>query len=274
MPELPEVETIVRRLIFSQAEDQPSDSTLIGRRVARARVAWARSVAQPSAAAFQRRIAGQQVLSVGRRGKFIHISLEEDSLLIHLRMSGDLLLGFDPKPLGTHSRLQLYFDNGLQLSFQDPRKFGRAWLVADPAAVLGGLGPEPLDASLTPARFHKMLAARHRQLKPLLLDQAFLAGLGNIYADEALWNARLHPLQQSNQLTRQQASALLRSVRKVLNEGIKRNGASIDWVYRGGDFQNHFKVYQRTDEPCLRCGTPISRILVGQRSTHFCRSCQ
>jgi len=269
MPELPEVETIVQSLIRGQGDK----AGLLGRRVARARVAWARTVAAPSAAAFQRRIRGQQVLSVGRRGKFIHISLDDYSLLIHLRMSGDLLLGFDPNPLGTHSRLQLYFDNGLQLSFQDPRKFGRAWLVADPAAVLGGLGPEPLGG-LTPRRFHAMLAARNRQLKPLLLDQTFLAGLGNIYADEALWAARLHPLKPAHSVTKQEATKLLAGIRKVLREGIRRNGASIDWVYRGGDFQNYFNVYQRTDEPCLRCGTPISRTVVGQRGTHFCRKCQ
>ena len=270
MPELPEVETIVQSLIRGQGDK----AGLLGRRVARARVAWARTVAAPSAAAFQRRIRGQQVLSVGRRGKFIHISLDDYSLLIHLRMSGDLLLGFDPKPLGTHSRLQLYFDNGLQLSFQDPRKFGRAWLLADPAAVLGALGPEPLDPALTPARFHKMLAARQRQLKPLLLDQGFLAGLGNIYVDEALWAARLHPLAAASAVTKPQASELLRAIRKVLTKAILHNGSSIDWVYRGGENQNHFRVYQQTGEPCPRCGTPISRITVGQRGTHYCPKCQ
>ena len=270
MPELPEVETIVRSL----AEGQGAGTSLLGRRVTRARVAWERTVAAPSAAAFVRRIRGQRVERAGRRGKFIVITLDQDTLLFHLRMSGDLLLGFASAPLGTHSRLQLHFDNGLQLSFQDPRKFGRAWLVAEPETVLGGLGPEPLEAALTPRRFHAMLAARNRQLKPLLLDQTFLAGLGNIYADEALWAARLHPLKPAHSVTKQEATKLLAGIRKVLREGIRRNGASIDWVYRGGDFQNYFNVYQRTDEPCLRCGTPISRTVVGQRGTHFCRKCQ
>jgi formamidopyrimidine-DNA glycosylase len=270
MPELPEVETIAQSLIRGQA----GSAGLIGRRVARVRVSWARTVAAPSAAGFQRRVAGQQVLTVGRRGKFIHIGLDDYSLLIHLRMSGDLLLGMDDRPLGTHSRLQLYFDNGLQLSFQDPRKFGRAWLLADPAAVLGRLGPEPLERALSPARFHAMLAARNRQLKPLLLDQGFLAGLGNIYVDEALWDARLHPLGAANDVSKSQAGELLRSIRKVLTKAILRNGSSIDWVYRGGENQNHFRVYQQTGEPCPRCGTPISRITVGQRGTHFCPKCQ
>jgi formamidopyrimidine-DNA glycosylase len=162
----------------------------------------------------------------------------------------------------------------MQLSFQDPRKFGRIWLVADHTEVTGLLGPEPLAAGLTPARFHKLLADRRRQLKPLLLDQTFLAGIGNIYADEALWEAKLHPLSLASRVSREKSGALLRGIRKVLKAGIRRNGASIDWVYRGGEYQNHFKVYQRTGEPCSRCGAKIKRIVLGQRSTHFCPRCQ
>lgn len=269
MPELPEVETIARSL---QA-GQHTGISLVGRRVLRARVAWKRTVAT-GAAEFQRRIVGQRVRAVGRRGKFVRIDLDKDTLLIHLRMSGDLLLGKQEAPLGSHSRLQIYFDKGMQLSFQDPRKFGRAWLLGDIDEILGALGPEPFDPALTAARFHKMLVARKRQLKPLLLDQTFLAGLGNIYADEALWESKLHPLTLSSRLSQLQSAALLRAIRKVLKAGIRRNGASIDWVYRGGEFQNHFKAYQRTDEPCLRCGTPIRRMVVGQRGTHFCPECQ
>jgi len=291
MPELPEVETIARGLA-SGADN------LLGRRVTRARVTWKRTVAKPSAAEFERRIVGQTVTSVGRRGKFVRIDFDKDTLLIHLRMSGDLLTGYSHEPLGTHSRLQIWFEDAnpyprplplekgegrslrgetpppLQLSFQDPRKFGRVWLVADAESVLGALGPEPMDAALTPARFHQMLAAKKRQLKPLLLDQTFLAGLGNIYVDEALWEARLHPLTAASKVSNQQAGALLRGIRKVLKAGIRRNGASIDWVYRGGEYQNHFKVYQRDGEPCPRCGAKIKRIVLGQRGTHFCPRCQ
>jgi formamidopyrimidine-DNA glycosylase len=267
MPELPEVETIARGLA-SGADN------LIGRRVARAHASWKRTVAAPSAAAFEHRIVGQKIISIGRRAKYVHITLDRDTLLIHLRMSGDLLTGHSQEPLGTHSRLQIWFEDGLQLSFQDPRKFGRVWLVANAEEVTGKLGPEPLEATLTPTRFYKMLAAKRRQLKPLLLDQTFLAGLGNIYVDEALWEAKLHPLQPSHKVTKPQATLLLRGIRKVLKEGIRRNGASIDWVYRGGEFQNQFKVYQRTDEPCPRCGTKIKRIVLGQRGTHYCLKCQ
>ncbi|MEX1248931.1 MAG: DNA-formamidopyrimidine glycosylase family protein, partial [Anaerolineales bacterium] len=177
MPELPEVETIARML--RQGLPQRGGQ-LLGRRILRARVGWARTVAAPSAAAFLRRIKGQRIIEIGRRGKLVRIDLDRDTLLIHLRMSGDLLLGFAKRPIGSHSRLELYFDNGLQLSFNDPRKFGRVWLVADPGDLFSALGPEPLDPSsprsgslgtspaLTSALFHKMLAARKRQLKPLL----------------------------------------------------------------------------------------------------------
>ena len=291
MPELPEVETIARGLASGQ-------DNLIGRRVASAHVAWKRTVVKPSAAMFERRIVGQRVVAIGRRAKFVRITLDKDTLLVHLRMSGDLLTGFSQEPLGTHSRLQIWFKPltpyplsrkagegktkaeeirnhaALQLSFQDPRKFGRVWLVADAESVLGALGPEPLEPALTPSRFHKMLVARKRQLKPLLLDQTFLAGLGNIYVDEALWEARLHPLTAASKLSKQEAGALLRGIRRVLKEGIRRNGASIDWMYRGGDYQHHFKVYQRTGEACPRCGTKIKRVTVGQRGTHFCPWCQ
>jgi formamidopyrimidine-DNA glycosylase len=158
------------------------------------------------------------------------------------------------------------------LVFNDTRKFGRVWLTAKPEEVLGKLGPEPLSRAFTPEWLHTALHTKHRQLKPLLLDQTFLAGLGNIYTDEALHLARLHPLAASDTLTTQQAEALHEAVRNVLKEGIRRNGASFDWVYRGGEFR--FQVYDRAGKPCPVCGAPIERIIVGQRSTHYCPACQ
>ncbi len=134
--------------------------------------------------------------------------------------------------------------------------------------------PSLWTQAFTASRFPHPSDCRKRQFKPLLLDQTFLAGLGNIYTDEALFLARLHPLKPSNSLTFEQSARLLASIREVLQEGIRHNGASIDWVYRGGDFQNHFRTYQRTGEPCPVCGAPIERILVGQRSSHFCPVCQ
>ncbi|MCH7480805.1 MAG: DNA-formamidopyrimidine glycosylase, partial [Chloroflexi bacterium] len=138
----------------------------------------------------------------------------------------------------------------------------------------GKLGPEPLDPEFTPGEFAERLAARKRQIKPLLLDQAFLAGVGNIYADESLHLAKIHPLSRSDQLSRTQAETLLKSIRAVLNAGIEMNGASLDWVYRGGDYQNHFRVYSRGDEACMVCGTSIERSVVGQRGTYHCPNCQ
>ncbi len=270
MPELPEVETIARVL----REGLPNQPAILSRRILDADLLWKRTLAVPSPHAFRPRLVGQTIDNVSRRGKFIVLSLSRDLLLFHLRMSGDLSV----RPVGTpyqpHDRLVLDLDGDLQLAFNDARKFGRVWLVDEVDSVLGKIGPEPLDPSLTEQYFHDRLLSVHRQLKPLLLDQSFLAGLGNIYVDEALNLACLHPLTSSHSLNEEQARVLLESIRTVLREGIARNGASIDWVYRGGDFQNFFRVYQRTGEPCPKCGTPIARILVGQRGTHYCPHCQ
>jgi formamidopyrimidine-DNA glycosylase len=237
-------------------------------------VYWARTLAYPSVDQFQAQAAGQTILDVRRRGKFILFDLPNSTLFIHLRMSGDLFIEPAEQELKIHNRLVLNFEGGFRLVFNDPRKFGRVWLVDDPQMILKDLGPEPLDPAFTDEEFYLRLHSRRRQLKPLLMDQTFLAGLGNIYTDEALHLARLHPLFLSNLLTRDHATCLLAGIRQVLEEGIRRNGASIDWVYRGGDFQNYFRVYQRTGQPCPQCSSPIERIVVGQRSTHFCPACQ
>jgi len=270
MPELPEVETITRLL------RQGSDTAprLVGLVVRDAQVFWERTLETPSIGEFRRRITGQRIRDIRRRGKFILFELTTDTLLIHLRMSGDLLVEAASSPIQPLHRLALYLDYDLRLAFNDPRKFGRVWLVTDAEIVLGSLGPEPLEPDFTAGELHQRLVSHRRQLKPLLLDQSFLAGLGNIYADEALHLAHLHPQTLSDSLSYPQSERLLQSIRTILQEGIRRNGASIDWVYRGGDFQNYFRVYQRTGEPCPECGTPIHRILVGQRGTHYCPICQ
>jgi len=276
MPELPEVETIVRALRQGGREGLP----LPGRKIHSVRLLWERSLAEPAPADFYRRLPGQTIVDIKRRGKYIILQLDEDVLLFHLRMSGDLRVepGMNgqgqPVEPRLHDRAVLTFEDGLHLAFNDPRKFGRIWLVGQPDTVLHDLGPEPLEADLTVEDFYRKLQGVHRQVKPLLLDQGFLAGLGNIYTDEALHVAKIHPLQSSDSLTQDQAGQLLLAIRQVLEEGIRRSGASIDWVYRGGDFQNSFQVYQRTGQPCPVCGTPVARIVVGQRGTHFCPTCQ
>jgi len=218
---------------------------------------------------------------VTRRAKYFILRLSDFSLLIHLRMSGDLLIKESKIKPEKHDRLILSLlpapssDSSLsQLVFNDTRKFGRVWLTANPEDVLGKLGPEPLSRAFTPGWLHSALHRKHRQLKPLLLDQTFLAGLGNIYTDESLHLAKLNPLATSDSVTVRQADALHEAIRKVLKEGIRRNGASFDWVYRGGEFQNYFRVYDRAGKPCPVCSTNIERIIVGQRSTHFCPKCQ
>jgi formamidopyrimidine-DNA glycosylase len=264
MPELPEVETIARKL-------KPE---LTGKTIIDADLRWSRTLASPSVKKFKEQIKGQKILRVGRRAKYLDISLSEFNMLVHLRMSGDLFMReskFEPEK---HDRLILKLTGGKSLVFNDTRKFGRVWLTANPENVLGKLGPEPLSRGFTSQWLHTALHNRHRQLKPLLLDQTFLAGLGNIYTDEALHIAKLHPLAASDSLTAEQSRALQAAVRTVLKEGIRRNGASIDWVYRGGEFQNHFRVYDREGKPCPVCGTKIERIIVGQRSTHYCPNCQ
>jgi len=264
MPELPEVETIARAL-------RP---VLVGKTILGADLRWARTLAAPSARKFKEVIRGEVIRNVGRRAKFIDIELKAYNLLIHLRMSGDLLLKDGKIKPEKHDRLILSLSGNQSLVFNDTRKFGRVWLTGDMENVLGRLGPEPLARGFTPDWLYEALQARRRQLKPLLLDQTFIAGLGNIYTDEALHRAKLHPLTLSDAVKPKQAATLRSAIQAVLREGIRRNGASIDWVYRGGDFQNHFRVYGRDGEPCPVCGTTIQRLLVGQRSTHVCPNCQ
>lgn len=264
MPELPEVETIARAL-------RPA---LLGVEIRDAQIRWARTVAHPSARKFREQIRGQKVLGVGRRAKFLDILLSDFHLFVHLRMSGDLLIKEGSAFTEKHDRLRLLLSGDKILAFNDTRKFGRVWLTDDPASVIGNLGPEPLSDAFTPTWLYESLRKRHCQLKPLLLDQKFLAGLGNIYTDESLHAARLHPLAASDSVTRAQAGRLHDAIRSTLGEGIRRNGASIDWVYRGGEFQNYFRVYDREGKPCPLCGTGIVKLSVGQRGTHICPKCQ
>lgn len=264
MPELPEVETFARSL-------RPE---LTGRTILSANLFWPRTLAVPSPQEFAEQIAGKPILGVSRRAKYLDLELAGLHLFIHLRMSGDLRLCLSPYAPEKHDRLTLTLSGGRHLVFNDARKFGRVWLTAHPQDVIGGLGPEPFDPAFTPQALHTGLHQRRRQMKPLLLDQSFLAGLGNIYSDEALHLSGVHPLRLSDTITPEEADRLYQAIQSVLLAGIEHNGASIDWVYRGGGFQNYFRVYARASQPCPVCGTPIQRIVVGQRGTHFCPNCQ
>jgi len=247
---------------------------IVSRTIRSVQVLWERSIATPTPLEFQTRLVGQTVLGVERRGKFIVIALSADELLIHLRMSGDLRVEPQSTERLPHDRLEICFSDGMKLVFNDTRKFGRAWLVSERDEVIHALGPEPFDPALTGEVLHQRFHSSRRAIKTALLDQSVIAGVGNIYSDEALFLAGLHPSRPACDVTQAQAEALLAGIRSVMEEGIRRNGASIDWVYRGGDFQNYFKVYQRTGDPCQVCGTPIVRRVIGQRSSHFCPHCQ
>ena len=259
---------------------------MVGKSIIKADLLWSRTLATPILEKFKKLVKGQVIQAVSRRAKYFVMELSDYHLFIHLRMSGDLYIKEADAAPEKHDRLIFTltptpFPMGegrgvreSKLVFNDTRKFGRVWLVRDPDEVIGGLGPEPLSDEFTAEMLYNSVQSRRRQLKPLLLDQSFLAGLGNIYTDESLHMARLHPLASSDSINWEQAQALWDAIRKVLQEGIRRNGASIDWVYRGGEFQNYFRVYDRAGQPCPVCGTAIERLVVGQRGTHVCPNCQ
>lgn len=276
MPELPEVETIVNQL-NNGSQNSPS---IIGLEISKAIVLWERSISTPEANNFAEQVKRKKIQKGKRRGKYLHFPLDNGHLIFHLRMSGDLFVKKEEEKSKNetqyhlHDRLVLRLTENNQLVFNDPRKFGRVWYLEDPNVLFKKLGPEPFDPELTCESFYQKIQSKRCEIKPLLLNQGFLAGMGNIYTDEALYLASIHPKQISNKINKDQSDRLLESIQSVLSEGIMRNGASIDWVYRGGNFQNYFRVYQKTGQPCSVCGTCIEKIFVGQRGTHFCPHCQ
>lgn len=274
MPELPEVETVARLL-------RPD---LVGARVEGARVSWERTLGGMTKRVFARRVIGTRIVAVWRRAKYLIFDLERDGepagcLVGHLRMTGRMYVG--PAEAGDerHIRVRLDLDQGRAFQFVDVRKFGRLVYADTAAEAMPGLGPEPLGPEFTAAWFARALRSRRRQLKPLLLDQGFVAGLGNIYVDEALFSAGLHPLRRSDRVPRAKADLLHAAIQGTLAEAIKREGSSFDTFYRTpagqpGSYQHQFQVYGRTDKPCRRCERPIRRLVVGQRGTHICTRCQ
>ena len=276
MPELPEVETIIRRLRDGTG-DLPS---VRNQEIIAAEVTWARIIAAPDVDGFKQCLVGKKIKDARRRGKYLHFPLNNGHLIGHLRMSGDMRIEHrltpdgSTQPVEPYDRVILDFDSSYRLVFSNIRKFGRMWYVEDPGEVFRRLGPEPLDPTFTSHSLYERLQTHSRQIKPLLLDQTFIAGLGNIYTDEALFRARLHPLRRSDTLSAAEAHLLHQAIQQVLKEGIRRFGASLDWIYRGGEFQNDFNVYGKTGDPCPACGRAIQKISVGQRGTHFCSTCQ
>lgn len=274
MPELPEVQTVVNDLI---------KAGLCGKTIKSAKVYWHRSIAGHSVPAFCREIQAQRIKRIWRRAKYIVFDLSGGRhLLIHLRMTGRLHLASAKEPREKHEHVVLSFSDGRELRLHDTRKFARTCLVPDAEGVLAGLGPEPLDSGFTRSVLKSILESRRRMMKPLLLDQAVVAGLGNIYVDEALWEANIHPCRVSSSLSEAEIRALHRAIPKVLKKGLRNLGTTLGTgkgnfysvARRKGRNRDQLNVFRRTGEPCPRCDTPIQRMVVGQRSTHICPECQ
>jgi formamidopyrimidine-DNA glycosylase len=271
LPELPEVETVVRDL----------RQALVGRRLSSVRVSRKR-LRVPWSAAWARRVRGRTVSGLDRRGKWILIDLEGPWLLVHLGMTGQFRVVPAEAPRESHTHLVFALDDGgLELRFRDVRRFGSVQYHAtradlDTFLAPTRLGPEPF--ALGPAIWRERLAGTTRSLKAVLLDQTIVAGVGNIYADESLYESRLHPTLPANALTPRQADSLRRAIVRVLNRAIECRGSSIrDYIFGNGEsgrYQNEFRVYGRTGDPCPRCRTPIERIVLAGRSTHYCPACQ
>ena len=295
MPELPEVETVARDL----------QRWVAGATIANATVHWDRTIRHPQPPdRFEAEIAGASIRRVDRRAKTVLLHLADGRVMtVALRMTGALIVTEPGTPEDPYARVVFALRDGRELRYRDVRKFGRIGLwpggglrsvgagrgarsrkVAEDGRryrigeVFSGHGPEPLSRNFTARRLKERLARRSARLKTLLLDQSFIAGVGNIYADEALWRARLHPLRAADTLTDAEIRRLHRSLRQVLRQGITNRGSSFsDYVGADGEpgaNAERLAVYRRTDQPCYRCGRPISRIVVGQRSTHFCPRCQ
>ncbi len=279
MPELPEVETVAGDL----------RRHVLGATIADARVAWPRTIRGGDPDAFAAGVRGRRVEAVGRRAKLIVAELSGGALLtIHLKMTGQLFVVPSSAPGDPHVRVTLVLADGREVRFRDIRKFGRIGLYRRDEATgdardasdddpFAGLGPEPLEPGFDLRAFRRRIRGRRTRLKPLITDQAFLAGVGNIYADEALWASRLHPLRSARSLRPADERRLYVELLRILTEAVERRGSSIDDYTApdgDGEMQERLLVYQRTGQPCERCGRPIRRIVVGGRATHFCSWCQ
>ncbi|MFC2013300.1 DNA-formamidopyrimidine glycosylase [Chloroflexota bacterium] len=269
MPELPEVETIKNELAPHVAGHRITDVTLF----------WDRIVRQTSVEEFRSQIKGQKIIGVARRGKYLIFSLSNDKvLIIHLKMTGSLLLKPATAEPAKYTRAIILLDNGSGLFFRDPRKFGSMWLAENKNAVVGKLGPEPLEADFTPQLLAQRLNNRTAPIKALLCDQNVIAGVGNMYADEALFAARIHPLRSGKSLSGKEIKRLHHAIQQVLRAAIDNKGASVENYFRpGGELGTahfDFKVAHCGGKSCPICGTTIERLPIRNRGSYFCPECQ
>ena len=266
MPELPEVETIRTELL----------PYVLGRTITGIKLFWERIIRQPSVGEFTSQVVGRQINGISRHGKYLFFHLDDGGVLVmHMKMTGSLII--NPSD-DRFSRAIFHFDNGAEMHFWDPRKFGVMWLDEDDRAVLAKLGPEPLDDDFTPQVLADILKNRTAPVKPVILDQSIIAGIGNMYADEALFDARIHPERRAGSLTGDEVRRLHASIRRVLLKALKEKGASIRNYIRPdgspGTAHDEFNVAHGVGKDCPRCGTPIRRIVVRGRGTYFCPQCQ
>jgi formamidopyrimidine-DNA glycosylase len=272
VPELPEVEVVRQGLVQEVA----------GREVTSVVVTGARTVRRQPAEALIDRLAGARLGEAGRIGKFLLVPLDDgaETLVIHLRMSGQLLLTVPEWPLARHTHAVLGLSDGRQLRFVDPRTFGELFVAPAPVEALAHLGPDPLSPGWSASVLARGLAGRVARLKLLLMDQRFVAGIGNIYSDEALFEARLRFDRPAGSLSGEEVGRLHRAVRKTLREAVSHRGSSlrdaqyVDLFGAPGDYQKRHRVYGREGEPCPRCGERVRRISLGGRSTFLCETCQ
>ncbi len=273
MPELPEVQTVI---------DDLNAAGLTGRSILSVEVRRPGTVRPLSPDGFTCNVSGLTFRAISRHGKFIHFSLSGGiSILAHLRMTGQFALTTADEPDDPHDRVVFSLDDGRILRFHDTRTFGRLICTSHPEEILGRLGPDALTSPLTGEQFHAMLQSRRRQIKALLLDQRFIAGLGNIYCDEALFAAGIHPLRSSGSLGPEEAASLLHAIHSVLRTSLRNRGTSLgdgetNYVSggRAGENRSALRVYGRRGRPCYQCGAEIEKIYVAQRGTHFCPVCQ
>ena len=270
MPELPEVET-ARRGIAPHVE---------GQRITRV-VVRERRLRRPIPRGFAKAVAGREINDVRRRGKYLLLDAAGGALIIHLGMSGSLRVVRADAPPQKHEHVDLQMSNGLTLRLRDPRRFGlMVWTGDDPLAhpLLSDLGPEPLSAAFSGDVLLRSSAGRILPVKQFIMDSRVVAGVGNIYANEALFAAGIHPLRRAGEVTRAEYRALSAAIKKVLRRAIARGGTSlrdfVDSSGRPGYFQQHLSVYGRAGEPCPRCGGAIECVRLGQRATYFCGRCQ
>ena len=270
MPELPEVETVVKSV-------RPY---LKGKTIAHVSPCNRyNNVFSPQTVTFiKTKTTGKQIKDIYRRAKYIVFVLDSGFLTLHLRMTGRLLLSLSDEDNPKHLTAAFVFTDGSKLHFKDYRKFGRIHYHSSLEELEKKLGPEPLGASFTSSAFYHILQKHKRRIKGLLLDQSLIAGIGNIYADESLWAARIHPEISSNAISRIKSNRLYKAIRSILSRAIEQQGTTIINFYFGerstGNFRKALKVFDRQGKPCLRCGTIITKIKVSQRGTHFCPRCQ